>query len=72
MAKQEGSLHCDNCFYSYQGVSFSNKPIGQHCSNADYNSEDYTSKMLNEDWGKHHCRFYKERKSSIEKFKEEK
>jgi hypothetical protein len=55
--KTEGK-HCNTCRHSYQAVSFSNKPLGQHCKSPDYNSPDYTRQMLDEDWGKGYCRFY--------------
>lgn len=54
--------HCDNCKFSYRAINFSGEDIGQHCNNSEYNSSDYTNKMLHEDWDKGHCRFWEEKK----------
>lgn len=59
--------HCNTCEYSYQAISFSNKPLGQNCNNVYYNDSEYTSQMLLDDIQKYDagCRFYKCKEDTV-------
>lgn len=50
---------CSNCRYSYDLPS-NRGPMAkkQYCRNKNYNSVNYTTKMLLEDWDQGHCRFW--------------
>ncbi len=55
--------HCDTCRYSYVGQEKNAYAehgfiLVQRCSNEKYNNSGYTNKMLLEDWGRGHCRFW--------------
>lgn len=55
--------HCDTCFHacyeSEKDLNGGDKLTRlQHCGHPVYRSPAYTNKMLLEDWGKGHCRFW--------------
>ena len=66
---------CDTCRYAYYEQDRSRHPtiglLRQLCSNRQYNSGEYTTKMYLEDRGSGHCRYWEPEENDEENENEE-